>query len=93
MTRSTPSRGARLGRRLALLGATTAAATTLGVAAFGGVSEAQTPEVAPSVPADTTLPVTGSASGLEAAIALASVSAGTALVVVVRRRRRPSVEP
>ncbi len=49
MTRSSShSRGARLGRRLAVITASTAAATVVGLGAFGGVSEAHTPDVVSS---------------------------------------------
>ena len=49
MTRSSShSRGARLGRRLAVITACTAAATVVGLGAFGGVSEAHTPDVVAS---------------------------------------------
>ena len=49
MTRSSSlSRGARLGRRLAVITASTAAATVVGLGAFGGVSEAHEPNVVSS---------------------------------------------
>ncbi|MFT3854706.1 MAG: LPXTG cell wall anchor domain-containing protein [Ilumatobacteraceae bacterium] len=66
--------------------------TTTLVSPDSGVVDPSTTLVSPdsgSVPADVTLPETGAAgTGIQLAAALAALGAGTALVVVARRRRQ-----